>query len=133
MRALTWNYRGLGNARAVRALTDLVKAHGPQVVGLIETKVEASRVRRIQTRLGFQQGLAVDRRGLGGGLAIWWTADIQLDIRSFLKNHIDAWVGDDDGFRLSISYGNPMTRRSADTWNLLRALNEDKNNEPWVT
>jgi exonuclease III len=42
MKLLSWNCRGLGKPDAVRALRQLTKAHHPDIVFLIETKLQSS-------------------------------------------------------------------------------------------
>ncbi|KAL5746685.1 hypothetical protein ACOSP7_027831 [Xanthoceras sorbifolium] len=63
MKLLSWNVRGLGNPRAFRALRDLVRSENPQVLFLIETKLDSSSSNRIRIGLGFDSCFTVDRVG----------------------------------------------------------------------
>ncbi|CAM8948837.1 unnamed protein product [Rhodiola kirilowii] len=131
MKVLSWNCRGVGNPRTVRAISDLVRSIGPQVVGLIETKAELKRIEVLKRKLGFKNGIAVDRSGLGGGLALLWREAVQVVLKSYSRNHIDVWVGDDDGFRMTLFYGNPETGRRDESWDLLRSLKQGEH-QPWL-
>ena len=72
MICLNWNCRGLGQARAVQALSGLVKTHKPMVVFLFETLVNSNKIEILRVKLDFQNALAVDRLGRGGGVVVIW-------------------------------------------------------------
>ncbi|CAM8914255.1 unnamed protein product [Rhodiola kirilowii] len=131
MKVLSWNCRGVGNPRTGRAISDLVRSIGPQVVGLIETKADLRKIEALKRKLGFKHGIAVARSGLGGGLALLWREEVQVVLKSYSRNHIDAWVGEYDGFRMTLFYGNPEMGRREETWDLLRSLKQDEN-QPWL-
>ena len=65
-----WNFRGLGSPPAVRILIDEVKSKNPVLVFLVETKVSSSRVKDLQRKLEFTQGITVSCDGWSGGLAM---------------------------------------------------------------
>lgn len=44
---------------------------------------------KIKYNLGFSNGLCVPSRGRSGGLALLWSSDTNLEIKSFSNNHID--------------------------------------------
>ena len=97
MNSLSWNCRGLGNPRSVRALHDMVRRWKPQIVFLMETKSKIKRMERIKNIIGFANGLSVPSSGRSGGLAMFWTREVNLDINSYSGNHIDAIVRESDG------------------------------------
>ena len=66
MNSLSWNCRGLGNPRSVRALHDLVRRWKPKIVFLMETKSKIKRMEKIKNRIGFANGLIVPNRGRSG-------------------------------------------------------------------
>ncbi|KAH9651249.1 reverse transcriptase domain-containing protein [Citrus sinensis] len=75
------------------------------------------------SKLQFQNCFAVDREGLGGGLAMCWTEDINVEIKSFSKHHVDAVVHSEEGrfWRCTGIYGHPETDQKKHTWELLRS------------
>ena len=92
MRLLSLNCRGLGNPETVRELRLLVKKEDPQVVFLSETRLEVSSIEWIRIQLGMRGALGVQRLGYGGGLALLWSQDTDLSIKSYSLSHIDAVV-----------------------------------------
>ncbi|KAL9677188.1 hypothetical protein QQ045_005416 [Rhodiola kirilowii] len=85
----------------------------------------------IRHKLGFAHGLVVDIDGKSGGLAIWWREEIQLSVRSYSYNHIDCLIELSEEVSLTVFYGNHVTHRRIETWNLLRNLNQN-NNLSWI-
>ena len=47
---------------------------------------------KIKFKLGFTNGLCVSSRGRNGGLALFWSSDTKLEIRSYYNHHIDAII-----------------------------------------
>ena len=94
MRAIIWNCWGLGNPRSVRELHDLVWCWNPKIVFLMETKSKKNRMERIKNRIGFSNGLIVPNVGRSGGIALLWTREISLEIKSYTKFHVDAVILD---------------------------------------
>ena len=82
MNPISWNCRGLGNPRSVRALQDLVRCYNSKVVFLMETKAKIRCMERIRNRLGFANGLIVPCIGRSGGLALLWAREVDLEIES---------------------------------------------------
>ncbi|CAM8987641.1 unnamed protein product [Rhodiola kirilowii] len=131
MRCIGWNCRGLGAPRAVRALKEVLRTCNPQLVGLIETKVNNSRWERLKLQLGFRNCFMVERRGLAGGLALLWNDDVDVSILNFSTYHIDAIVKGEEEFRATLFYGDPVVSRRVMSWELLRRL-YDLHSMPWI-
>ena len=66
----------------------------PQTVGvfLAKRKMKISRIKRVKVKLDFANGFYVQRKGLGGGLAMFWRKEVDIEIKSFSRHHIDAVV-----------------------------------------
>jgi hypothetical protein len=126
MSYLSWNGRGLGNPAAVRELRSIVKQFGPKIVFVMETKINKQRVEKLACRLGMCGGFAVSSDGLSGGIGIFWSADVVVDVKSFNLNHIDAIVtpmeGDLTPWRFTGFYGEPRRENRHLSWTLLRRL-----------
>ena len=58
----------------------MVKAKGPKVVFLMETKKKKSYLKQLRCRLKFDNLFIVLRRNLGGGLALLWMNDLDLHV-----------------------------------------------------
>ena len=134
MNPLSWNYRGLGNPRLVRALHDIVRRWNPKVVFLMETKAKNRRMERIKNIIGLENGLFVPCVGRKGGLAMLWARDIDLKIKRYSLNHIDAIINNTENnykWRLTGFYGHPETHRRYESWHLLAFLNNQLH-LPWL-
>lgn len=84
-------------------------------------------IRQMQERahnLHFQNCLAVGREGLGGRLAMMWNSDINVEIKSFSRHHVDAMVYSETGSssRCTRVYGHLESDQKRFTWELLRRL-----------
>ena len=121
MICLSWNCRGLGQARAVQALSELIITHRPMVVFLFETLVSNNNIESLRVKLGFQNALAVDRLGRGGGVAVLWK-DLEIcRVMSFSNHHIDLEIEDEarGKWHLTGFCGMPERNHRRDSWNLL--------------
>lgn len=70
-------------------------------------------------------GVSVDRVGGSGGLAMLWRKDVQVELISFLQNHIDVAVqleGNARRWRCTGFYGLPDQNLRHLSWSLLRHL-----------
>ena len=134
MNSLSWNYRGIGNSQSARALRDLVQRWNPKIVFLMETKAGVKRMTKVKERIGFPNGLVVPSEGKSGGIALLWIREVEVEIKSFSRFHIDAFVTDhslDLSWRLTGFYGNLDINLRRESWNLLRMLNSQYQ-MPWV-
>jgi len=92
------------------------------------------RMDRIKNKIGFANGLIVSSNGRSGGLALLWSKKVDLEIKSYTKNHIDAVVTEiDNGFKWRVTgfYGHPDTHKRYESWNLLAFLH-NQFQLPWV-
>ena len=92
MSIFIWNCRGLGSSLAVRNLTNVVKEKDPLLVFLFETKVGVGRIKGIQNKLNFTQGMVVPSDGRSGGLALIWKEGTEVCLKSCLHSHTDVVV-----------------------------------------
>ncbi|CAM8923717.1 unnamed protein product [Rhodiola kirilowii] len=131
MKLFSWNCWGLGRPRTVRALKDAIRVYHPQVVGLIETKMSTVGWDRVKLNLGFHNCFVVGREGLSGGLAMLWNNEAKLEIISYSKSHVDAVLQEEDKFRLTLFYGDPVSSNRRWSWELLARLSM-QSDLPWV-
>lgn len=92
MSFIAWSCRGLGNPMTIASLKDLVRHNSPSLVFLIETKCNSESMKRIQRRIGFENGVWVDPTGRAGGLAMLWKKDIDVKLRSMGSRYIDISI-----------------------------------------
>ena len=116
---------GLGTPRSVRALHDIVQRWKPKIVFLMETKSKVKHMEKIKNNVGFANGFIVPSQGRSGGVDLFWTREINLEIKSFSGNHIDAVVREVDKnsiWKITGFYGHPETHRRYESWRLLSFL-----------
>ena len=124
MNLLSWNCRGLGNPRAIRVLSDLVKCRKPDFLFLTETFSNANKIEALRLKFSFSQCFSVDCVGHSGGLAVFWKHQVRCEIAGYSRNHIDVVFTENNApsWRLSCFYGFPERQRSTNSWQLIRTL-----------
>ena len=78
----------------------MVRKFNPLVLFLIETKKKSTEMEWLRARWHFDNCLAVDSVGRGGGLALLWMNEVRLEVKSFSVQHIDANVSDSNGIHV---------------------------------
>lgn len=72
MKVISWNCRGVGNARFLRFAKELCRVHRPDVCCFLETKASVDYVEDIPALLGFRHNFLVLSEGYAGGLWVLW-------------------------------------------------------------
>lgn len=90
MKILSWNARGIGNPRAFRFLSDLLRDRRPSIVFLSETKCEEKTTEGIKRCGNFFGCFAVKSLGSKGGLCLLWKDEVDLRVSSYSRNDIDS-------------------------------------------
>lgn len=126
MRLISWNCRGFGAALTIKELKDNCFKYKPQMVFLMETKQLQRRLEGLRRKtFKFDDSCYVDPVGLSGGLALWWSNDLNVQILYKSKNIIHAAI---DGVCLSQSclisfvYGPPCGSQKEAFWRKLSDL-----------
>ena len=125
MTLLSWNSRGLGNLRTVKALEKVIKKEEPTIVFLMETKLNTKWMKNVQERCKLKHGFIVPGNDKSSGLALLWKEDTIVDVQTFSQTHIDVVVDGGVGvgkWHLTGFYGNPDTRKRLESWSKLKHL-----------
>ena len=87
----------------------------------------------IRDRLRMGDYFGVSKVNLGGGLALFWKEGVEVSIDSSSLNHIDVLINKnkEDEWRFTGFYGEPLTQRRVESWNLLRNLH-GRFSVPWL-
>jgi hypothetical protein len=115
MRLITRNYRALDNGLAICGLLDVQKREAPDRFSLSETKHYGKWMDWLRWKLEMPNMIIVNSVGVGGGLALFWKKDIDIDIdiclQSLSKYHIDSIVKEEDGLQWKFTwiYGEPSS------------------------
>jgi hypothetical protein len=134
MSLLSWNCRGLRQPRTVQGLVCLVRDFCPSIVFLSKTKQQKNRVENLKNRLGMNKCFIVDGIDKSGGLALYWSDSIKIEILSYGLHHIDTLVWDGShhaGWRGTFIYGEPNTPNRHIMWELIRRI-KPRSQAPWL-
>ena len=132
MKILGWNCQGICNSSTVRALRALVKGHCPHIVFLCETKATESRLKKIACSLGFSEHLTVAARGKSGGICLFWSSGIHVDVLEFNSVTIAISIYDSVcNWSLVGFYGPPYYRKRMKAWTNLYGLLQSLEG-PWL-
>ena len=115
----------LGNLPTKKELGDLTRTHDPSVLFLAETWTDEERLKKIKRNLQFDHMFFVPRLTRGGGLVLYWKESLNLKVETSSKNHIDCIIdkGSEGAWRFTGFYGEPITHKRQESWDLLRQLN----------
>ncbi|KAL5556024.1 hypothetical protein UlMin_038260 [Ulmus minor] len=133
MNILAWNVQGLGNDWTFQILHDYVQQYSPLLVFLSETLCSKSQMERWRVKLDYTGMLIWEKEGRSGGLCLFWSDSITVQLLSGSKGHIDVKVTspNSSGWCFTGLYGNPDTSLRSQFWNLLRRLG-DSSSMPWL-
>ena len=134
MRVLVWNCRGIGNPRAVPALSLLVRQEKPDILCLMETKTSSMEFEKLKWKLQFNGGLGISGDGRKGGMGILWNNEVKVSIQSYGHNYVDSILQESDTlepWRFTLLYGEPTSSNKEETWRLMHNLNSSSQMK-WV-
>ena len=99
-----------------------MRDQAPTVYFLMEARLDKEGFDELCGDLPFPNLLIVKYRNTGGGLALIWKKEIQLDVVNYTASHILAKVVEEDGFVWFLSgfYGWPEAREKVKSWALPR-------------
>ncbi|CAL5421638.1 unnamed protein product [Camellia sinensis] len=134
LRLLFWNCRSAGNNTFKRNLVEIIKAHKPEIIVLMETKVAFSKLANFFNRLGFTASTIIDPVGRVGGIwIIWDTTQVNVRASTVSPQVIHATVHKEDfeEWVLAAVYASPNPTLRDQLWHNLEdvANNLDR---PWL-
>jgi hypothetical protein len=112
----------------------MIKKKRPSLVFLMETKLRSNKMEWIHCKLEFKNLFAVDSVGKGGGLALFWNEDVEVDIKIFSSRHINRVVTTplvDQQWKFTGFYGHPNVSKQKEGWDILKHL-ATFTPEPWL-
>lgn len=87
----------MGSPRTVRVLKEMLQSHKPDFLFLSETLADNNKVALLAPKLGFVNFYSVDKQGRGGGLAIFWSTELNCAVLDASNNHIDVQIRERSG------------------------------------
>lgn len=77
---MSWNCQGIRNPLTVRRLREIRSKLSPDIMFLMETKNQDEAVLNMYRGSEYSLHFTVPPEGTGGGLALSWKSNIQLDV-----------------------------------------------------
>ena len=111
-----------------------MRTHEPLLVFLAKTKASASRIKGLQAKLNYTQGITVPSDSRSGSLTLLWKEGAKVSFKSCLNSHIDVVVHESASsppWRAISFYSHPDTEKKYISWKLLDAL-RDQCDLPWI-
>ena len=109
MKTVGWNSRGMASTAAERALLDIQKQWGPDVLFLSGTHLNKVRAKKLRKKLKMDHIEVVESVGASGGLILYWRHSVVVQVLSKTRNFIDVVIGGttEERWRLTGFYGEP--------------------------
>ena len=116
-----------------KELGDYVLAKDPSIILIAETWADEARLKLVKSRLQFDHMFSVPRINRGGGLVLFWKESTNLWVETSSKNHINCIIGGgtEGAWKFNSFYGEPITHKRHESWELLRQLHSQFN-LPWL-
>ncbi|KAL7254135.1 hypothetical protein ACSBR1_008521 [Camellia fascicularis] len=134
MDMLFWNCRGAGNNKFRISFKELVAMHKPDLIVLMETKVDLSSIGMFFNSLGYTASSHVDPIGKSEGIWMLWNtnnvnvrvseANSQMILATISKQNYPDWM-------LAAVYANPNPRIREELWDSLENI-APTNQLPWL-
>ena len=132
MRILGWNCRGIYNSSTVRAFRALIRARNPSIIFLSETKTSDLRIESVACSIGFPNFVTSGLKGRAGGICLFWSNDVDVNILEFNPNTVAITIRDSFcSWSLIRFYDPPHKAKRRKAWVNLHALLESIEG-PWL-
>lgn len=130
---MSWNCCGLGNPATVRRLRELQTSISPDILFLMETKNVNDVVITSLQGLRFPNNFMIPPHSPGGGgLALFWNPEVQVEILGSCQNYIDTRIqAEGKFFFATFVYGEPERAKRKQIWDQISEQGINRN-EPWI-
>lgn len=125
MMHLNWNCHGMAAAATVRELREFCRSQLPAVVFLMESCAPWERVDHMRRRLKYHDCFSVDPRGQSGGLCLFCTKEVDIQVFQSTPNFIHTaihFLRGGENYDCTFVYGNPIFHHRKSLWDRLAAL-----------
>lgn len=124
-RLLVWNCRGAGSLDTHAYLMNMLQAHRPAVVALLETRVPSDRAKKLIQNSYLTNYTAVEAVGFAGGIWLLWDRNlVEVEALSHFDQVLNVGVQSGSGkyWLLSIMYASPNPLWRSELWHYLMKL-----------
>ena len=92
MKIFVWNAQGLGSPRAFNILRCHKQDNNPEMMFLMQTRYQVTKLENWKLKLGFQRKLVVNSVGNAGGLCLFCSDEMDVELLSYSQAHIDVRI-----------------------------------------
>lgn len=112
---------------------EVLHEHRPQILFFYETKMTREPMIKKSNELSFPNYFTINRKGMGGGLAMLWSSEFIVEIKSYSCHHVHVVVHNEKRSYWICPgiYGHPESAQKQHMWNLLRRL-ATLSSLPWL-
>lgn len=122
----------MGSSLIVRRLQEIRLGIFPDILFLMETKNQDSKVLNIVNWMGYGHHFTVPPLGLSGGLALFWKDGINLEVLESSPNLIDVQISfKSQPIFITFIYGLPQSENRALFWEAVSTMASNRT-APWL-
>lgn len=133
MKLISWNCRGASSPKFLRCLKDMLSTSRPDILFLMEPRVNSNKGRRILRQFSFSHFIVVEADGFAGGLWCFWKSDeLTLEVLNYSDQFINLAVVETNVVKwvLTLVYASPTDEHRHRLWRDLGWLGSVFN-MPW--
>ncbi|GMI63733.1 hypothetical protein HRI_000042600 [Hibiscus trionum] len=123
---LCWNAQGVASPAFRRHFRNFVRINDPQVVVLVEPRINSVRADRVLTKLEFPNSYWVEAHGFNGGIWLLWWDSVSIHIDRISNQFIHICVTlivSSEWFFFTVVYAIPKVNVRRLLWTFLENLN----------
>ncbi|XP_061339719.1 uncharacterized protein LOC133286328 [Gastrolobium bilobum] len=134
MSVIFWNCRGATKPNLGRTLKSIVVKHKVCMVGLMETRTDRSKCKKLLKKINFDKMIIEEANGFSGGIWVFWDsvrAEVQAIQQTNQYIHMKVTLVDSLSFLCTAVYGSPHEGNRHLMWEDLIQLSS-LIHEPWI-
>ncbi|XP_028805248.1 uncharacterized protein LOC114760152 [Neltuma alba] len=127
-RIMVWNCRGAGSEGFRRGLKLACDNNRPNILGLLETRIQHDRAEGLFRRLGYGKWLISPGLGFFGGIWIGWREEkAHLELLELNEQfvHLSVSYGGEEAWKLTVAYVTPRYREKQVFWDHMARLSRE--------
>jgi exonuclease III len=120
-----WNCRGAASPAFYRSCKQYLDTHKPEVVVVMETRVDPNKLAKTFKLLGFDNMQHTECRGYAGGIIVAWkSSDVQISVESadFQFMHLKIAFMNGTSWEFTAVYASPKEDLRQEMWTKLKLM-----------
>jgi exonuclease III len=129
-----WNCRGAASSAFYRSCKQYLDVHKPEVMVIMETRVDPNKLNKTFKLLGFDFMQHTDCRGFSGGIVVGWKSNdvqINVEITDFQFMHLTIAFMNGTSWKFTAVYASPREELRKEMWLKLHRISQSIS-EGWM-